>query len=253
MAQRLVPRSERSATPGSPTPAARASAARANRPVLRCSISCSTTLGHVGRRPRAPKPAAEAIRLGRTLAGSCPTSPSGRIARIDAVARRRAGLSVRPRRQSRATRSAGSQPVNARSSPKRSRCSKPALRRSRPGPYQVQAAIAACHATASMLRGHRLERIAAVRRAGEDERLAGDRAESRGCGCDGEWSRSRSRNRRRARRRPARSTAITCCPARADLLRRLGRHDEAADEYLKRRLALADGRRRAALPQPPTR
>ena len=45
-----------------------------------------------------------------------------------------------------------------------------ALRRQRPGPYQVQAAIAACHATAPTAERHRLARDrAALRRARADE------------------------------------------------------------------------------------
>ena len=86
-----------------------------------------------------------------------------------------------------------------------------ALRRQRPGPYQVQAAIAACHATAATAGRHRLARDrAALRRAGADDRLAGRRAQPGGRGRDGRRSRRRARARRRARPAPRSTTTSTC-------------------------------------------
>ena len=55
-----------------------------------------------------------------------------------------------------------------------------AMRHRRPGPYQVQAAIAALHARAARRAGHRLGRDRpALRRAGADAALAGGHAEPR--------------------------------------------------------------------------
>ncbi len=76
-----------------------------------------------------------------------------------------------------------------------------ALRREQPGPYQVQAAIAACHATATAASDDRLGRDRdALRRAGAHEPLAGRGAEPRGRGGDGRRSGGRAPPGRRARR-----------------------------------------------------
>ena len=81
-----------------------------------------------------------------------------------------------------------------------------AVARGRPGPYQLQAAIAACHATARACRGHRL---AADRRAlrSPGRALPGPdrRAQPSGRRGHGRRRRRRPRHRRRGRRvRPAR-------------------------------------------------
>ena len=93
---------------------------------------------------------AEAIRLGAHAGRAHARRARGaRAARADAAARR---APRRARRRDAATSCCSTSRIapveRRRRSPRRSRCSTRALRRGRPGPYQVQAAIAACHATA---------------------------------------------------------------------------------------------------------
>ena len=215
-------------------PAARAAA----RPCSRCCTCCSTR--GTRRRPAptwcAPDLSGEAIRLARVLAALMPDEPEaqGLLAlMLLHDARRAAGSTtagdlVPLEEQDRSTWD------RARDRRRRSRCSSAALRRGRPGVYQVQAAIAACHAdgaaTPPTPTGRRSPRCTA-----ELARLvarAGRRAEPRRRGRDG----------RRAGRRPARwwttwpaggaLAGYYLLPAtRADLLRRLGRRDEAAAAY----------------------
>ena len=72
-----------------------------------------------------------------------------RPARADAAARRPARGARRRRRRPRPARRAGPHPLGpGRDRRGRRRCSTPRCAASEPGPYQVQAAIAACHATA---------------------------------------------------------------------------------------------------------
>ena len=194
-----------------------------------------------GRRPRAPR--SVRARRSASRARSCELMPDepealGLLA-LHAAARRaprrarrrRAATSSRSRsRTARAgTRDAIAEGVDAA---RRARCGA-----ARPGPYQVQAAIAACHATATDAARHRLGRDRrALRRAGADGAVAGRRAEPRGRGRDGR------RPRRRARLVDALDASgaldgYHLLPAtRADLLRRLGRREEAAAAY---RAALA--------------
>ena len=87
-----------------------------------------------------------------------------------------------------------------------------ALRRGRPGPYQVQAAIAACHATASTARRDGLARDrAALRRADADDRLAGRRAQPGRRGRDGRGSRRGTRASPTPSMRRACSTSTSTC------------------------------------------
>ena len=86
-----------------------------------------------------------------------------------------------------------------------------ALRRGRPGPYQIQAAIAAVHATAPTAGRHRLDRSRGpLRRTGQTDPVAGGRAQPRGGGGDGRRPASRAgpgrppgRDRRLTRLPPA--------------------------------------------------
>ena len=72
-----------------------------------------------------------------------------------------------------------------------------------PGPYLLQARIAACHARAPQRRGHRLGRDRPpVRRVGRSHPLADRRAEPGGRGGDGRRTTSGAGDRRHARRRP---------------------------------------------------
>ena len=111
-----------------------------------------------------------------------------------------------------------------------------ALRRGRPGPYALQAAIAAVHAEAARAADTDWRQIVELYGVlWTIAPLAGDRAQPR---------RRRRRGARRRRRACSssrcsarRSTATTCFTPRAPIcLRRLGRHAEAADAY---RAALA--------------
>ena len=102
---------------------------------------------------------AEAIRLARTLAGLMPDEPEalGLLALMLLHESRRAGPG-RPRRRPGAAGAPGPVAVgpgvpSRRASPLLDR----ALRRRRPGPYQVQAAIAACHAGGTKRRCDRLD------------------------------------------------------------------------------------------------
>ena len=71
----------------------------------------------------------------------------------------------------------------------------------RPGPYQLQAAIAACHAQAPDRGGHRLAADRrALRRARPRHRLTGGGAQPRGRGRHGRRARRRTRAARTARR-----------------------------------------------------
>ncbi len=93
---------------------------------------------------------AEAIRLARTLVELMPDEPEalGLLALMLLHDARRDGAGRR-RRRPRAARGAGPHALgHATRSPKASRSLDGALRRGQPGPYQVQAAIAACHAAA---------------------------------------------------------------------------------------------------------
>ena len=120
------------------------------------------------------------------------------------------------------------------------RCSTRRSGGAEPGPYQVQAAIAACHATARDAARDRLGRDRrALRRAGADGAVAGRRAEPRGRGR--RWPTGPTPGLRIVDALDA-SGALDgyhLLPAtRADLLRRLDRHAEAAAAY-REALALA--------------
>ena len=105
------------------------------------------------------------------------------------------------------------------------------LTEGRPGPYQVQAAIAAVHAEAGRAVRHRLGADrGAVHGAGRAGPLAGCRAEPGGGGGHGRGPRSRAWPSWTAW--PSRSrTYGPWHAARADLLRRAGRSAEATDAY----------------------
>ena len=104
------------------------------------------------------------------------------------------------------------------------------LRRNRPGPYQIQAAIAAVHSDAATADGHRLARRSC---ALYDQLLrAWRRAASSRSTARSPWPRSTGR--------PRRSALVDALDlddyhlfhaVRADLLARLGRDDEAAAAY----------------------
>ena len=67
-----------------------------------------------------------------------------------------------------------------------------AMRHRQPGPYQIQAAIAALHARAEQPGGHRLGRDRpALRRAGGDAAVAGGHAQPRRRGLEGRAGRRR--------------------------------------------------------------
>ena len=107
------------------------------------------------------------------------------------------------------------------------------LRRGAAGPYQLQAAIAACHATAPDRGRHRL---AADRRLygrlARRRAVAGGRAQPRRRGGDGRRARRPGWPGWSAWSRPAALAGYHLLPAtRADLLRRLGRDAEAAAAY----------------------
>ena len=138
--------------------------------VLAVLYLCST---RATPRPRAPTSCgpslcAEAIRLGRTLAALMPDEPEalGLLALMllhDAAPR---GAGRRARRP-RAARGPGPHALgHGRDRRRAATCSTPRCGAGEPGPYQVQAAIAACHATAPDAGRHRLGRDRrALRRA----------------------------------------------------------------------------------------
>ena len=193
---------------------ARAPAARSAR--TRCSRCCTCCSTRATSRAAAPSCvradlAAEAIRLARTLTELMPDEPEA-IALLALMLlhdARRAGRvdddgDLVPLDDQDRTR--WDQAMIAEGQEQLDR----ALRRQRPGPYQVQAAIAACHATAPTAGRHRLARDrAALRGAGAHDRLAGGGAQPRGGGGDGRRSRRRPRARRRAR--PTGSTTTATC------------------------------------------
>ena len=230
--------SARSATRGSRTASRPRTCCPSGR--ARCSPSSTCCSTRATPRPRVPTSSAAACARRRFASRArstqlMPDEPeAARAARAAAAAATRAATRASTTRATscRSTRRIALAGTPTRS-PRGSRVLDAALRRGEPGPYQVQAAIAACHATAATRRGDRLARDrGAVPRVGAHGADAGRRAEPRGRGRDG----------RRARRRPARSSTRSpptaalrsyhLLPAtRADLLRRLGRRDEAAVEY----------------------
>ena len=173
---------------------------------------------------------AEAIRLGRLLAELMPDEPEvlGLLALMLLTESRRAarttpdGELVRLAEQDRGR---WDRALIAEGQPLVRRC----LRRNRPGPYQIQAAINAVHSDAPTRGGHRLGPD-----PGPVRPAAGDRAGPGGGAATG---------RSRSPRCTARAVALALVDeldldayhlfhaVRADLLRRLGRVDEAAAAY----------------------
>ena len=201
MAQRLVRREAQDPRRRHPVPrAARAPAARAHRGGARaCSTSCST---RATRRAAAPSSCArdlcaEAIRLARTLAELMPDEPEalGLLALMLLHDARRDGARRR-RRRARAARGPGPHARWDRDDDRRRRrrCSTARCGARDPGPYQVQAAIAALPRDRAARRGdtdwHEIALLYGelVRMI----RLAGRRAEPRGRGGDGRRTRSRT-------------------------------------------------------------
>ena len=220
-AQRLVARQGKIPPPASPS---------ASRPPICCptgSRRCSAVVylifneGYGGR----GELAAEAIRLGRVLAELMPDEPEvqGLLALMLLHDARRdarfaaASSCCSPTRTARCW--------DAAKIARRARRARPRARRSRGrGPYVLQAAIASLHCEEPIdwARDRR-----ALRRAARADRLARRRAEPRGRG-------------RRGRRRRGRARAVEAIDldgyhylhsTRAELLRRLGRPEEARAAY----------------------
>ena len=233
----------------------------ARRPI--CPTGCGAVLAVVylifnegytassGERPGPADLCAEAIRLGRLLAELMPDEPealgllalmllaeSRRPARTDAAANLVLLADQDRGRWDRGLIAEGQALVR--------RC----LRRDRPGPYQIQAAISAVHSDAADRRRHGLAADPGTVRPAH-----GRRADSGG----GPEPRGRGRRDRgpagRARPGGRRSTCDgyhVYHAVRADLLRRLGRNAEAADAY-ERAAGPHRQRRRAGLPAPCSR
>ena len=260
MAQRLVRAKQQDPQRRHPVPgAARAPAARAHDRGARACSTCSSTRA-------TPRPSgadllrqnlcAEAIRLARTLAELMPDEPEAlgllalmllHDARRDGARRRRTATSSRSTsRTARAgTTTAIDEGVDRLDA---------ALRREQPGPYQVQAAIAACHATAPTADGDRLGRDRrALRRARAHDPVAGRRAQPRRRGRDGRRPGGRPPARRRDRRRRASSTATTCSPRPAPTCSAGSTVATRPRAAYRDALALTDDRRRAPLPPAPAR
>ena len=107
-----------------------------------------------------------------------------------------------------------------------------------PGPYQTQAAIAALHSTARTAADTDWRQIAALYDVLADaDADAGRRVERGALRANDGWSTRGARTHPAPSRRAARLRNITKPPAaKADVLRRMGRSEEAADSY---RAALA--------------
>ena len=163
-----------------------------------------------------PDVSGEAIRLGAHAGGAHARRAGGaRPARADAAARRPTRDPGRRRRRAGAARGPGPLPVGRGRDRRGPGAARAALRRGRPGPYQVQAAIAACHATAATPADTDWQEIAVLYgELGAHDRFAGGRAQPRGGGRDGRRSRRRARARRRA------STPARCSPTTATCTRR---------------------------------
>jgi RNA polymerase sigma-70 factor (ECF subfamily) len=150
MAQRWCGPSARSATPASPSGSLRPISWWTARPPCLAVLYLLFNEGYAasGARPGPPGLSAEAIRLTRTLC-----TADARRAR----GARPAGAHAAPRRPPRARVDAGGDLVLLEPGPhavgrgrhrRRAQVLDAALRLRRPGPFQVQAAIAACHAQA---------------------------------------------------------------------------------------------------------
>ena len=244
MAQRLVRAKRKIKARRHPVP--RAARPPAARPARRRARVVYLIFNEGYGRPRGDL-AAEAIRLGRALAELMPDEPEvhGLLALMllhDArrEARFRDGELVLLADQDRALWDA------AQIAAGRAALDRALALRGR-GPYVVQAAIAvAARRRAARLAADRR----ALRRARAAHRLAGGRAEPGGRGRRGRRARGRPRDRRRA------STLDDyryLHATRGELLRRLGRADEARDGLRPRARARARRRRAAAARAPPGR
>ena len=121
-----------------------------------------------------------------------------------------------------------------------------ALRMGRPGPFQIQAAIAACHAQAPRASETGLGRDRrALRPTRGHHAFAGGGAQSRRRDLDGRGARSRAGASVGHRRDGALASYYLLAATRADLLRRLERPLDAADAYRQALgLATTDAERR---------
>ena len=204
-------------------PAARAAGRRAARRLPRLQRGPHRDGGDRAR--RAASLCEEAIRLARLLARSCPTTPRRSACSRSCCSPTR-GAPRGPTPTARSSRSTTrTAPLGrASASPRASRRSTRALRLRRPGPYQLQAAIAALHAEAPSFDATDWPQIAA---------LYGELAPARPVAGRRDQPRGRGRVRRAARRRASRSSRrSTPTPrldryqplhaARAELLRRAG-------------------------------
>ena len=174
---------------------------------------------------------AEAIRLGRLLAELMPDEPEvhGLLALMLLVESRRAARTSR-RRRSRAARRPGPRAAGtAASSPKARRSSAQCLRRNQPGPVSDPGGDQRRPQRRARRIGHRLAADPAAVRSAPGDRARPDRGpQPRGRG---------GRGRRTGGGARAWSTRLDLDDyhlfhaIRADLLRRLGRHGEAAPAY----------------------
>ena len=237
MAQRLVRAKRRSALPASPS---------ACRPTMRCPSGSTAVLATVylifnegysaaraelADRGDPPRPDARRADAGRAR--------GARPARADAapgLAARRRAATGRPARRT------GPLALEQRADRRG-----PAARcvPTSPGPYQLQAAIAACH-TGEASDWPRI--VAPLRRAAPPPPLAGRRAEPGGGGRDGR--RAPRPGSRRSTGSTGSTATSTCHTARADLLRRLGRDDESRAAY-ERALELGPNEAGAAVHREP--
>ena len=159
---------------------------------------------------------AEAIRLARLVATLLPDEPEALgPARADAAPRRpaRGAQSTRPASSSCSRTRTGRAGTGARSA-RAARSSSVRCAPGRPGPYQLQAAIAALHDEAATRGATDWPQIAALYATLAGARaVAGGRAQPRGRGGDGRRARGRPRDDRRPRWPTGASTTTrTCTP-----------------------------------------
>ena len=183
------------------------------------------------RRRRWPR---EALRLAGLLVELMPERRRGaRPAGPDAAAARPPGHPVRRRRRPGADGGAGPSALGPGADRRgRLAAARAASPGRPPGPYRLQAAIAACHAAARDAGGDRLGRGRhAVRRAAGGAAVAGGRAEPGGGGRLPGRLRGRSGGARTAPATPS-WPATTCCrpPGRTSCVR-AGRSEEARTAY----------------------
>ena len=192
----------------------------------------------------------EALRLGRILAGLAPEEPEvhGLLALMELQASRQAAR-IGPRRPAGPARRPGARaagPAADRARAGRARAGRGAGRPA--GAYYLQAAIAACHARAARLRGHRL---------GADRRALRAARGHRRSPSSNSTARSRSgwRSGRRSACRPSTRSPrdgsldrYHLLPSvRGDMLEKLGRLAEARHEFERAATMTRNERERSLL------